>query len=100
MTEGTGTVAGGLARLGLQLPPPPAPVAAFEPYVRHGGTIYVSGQIAARDGRLVATGHLGAEVDLAAGQDAARGGPPEAAGPAPGGPCRPPPGPPPCPPPL
>lgn len=72
MTEGTGTVAGRLARLGLQLPPPTTPVAAFEPYVRHGGTIYVSGQIAVRDGRLVAAGRLGAEVDLAAGQDAAR----------------------------
>ncbi|HEY1823872.1 MAG TPA: RidA family protein [Trebonia sp.] len=58
MTEGTGTVAGRLARLGLQLPPPPVPVATFEPYVRHGGTIYVSGQIAVRDGRLVAAGRL------------------------------------------
>lgn len=72
MTEGTGTVADRLARLGLRLPPPPAPIAAFEPYVRHGGTIYISGQIAVRDGRLVAAGRLGAEVELAAGQDAAR----------------------------
>jgi len=72
MAEGTGTVADRLARLGLRLPPPPAPVAAFEPYVRHGSTIYTSGQIAVRDGHLVATGRLGAEVDLAAGQDAAR----------------------------
>jgi len=72
MTEGTGTVASRLARLGLQLPPPPASVAAFEPYIWHGGTIYISGQIAVRDGRLVATGRLGDEVDLAAGQDAAR----------------------------
>jgi len=72
MNERTGTVADRLARLGLQLPPPPAPVAAFEPYVRHGGTIYISGQIATRDGRLVAAGRLGAEVDLVAGQDAAR----------------------------
>jgi enamine deaminase RidA (YjgF/YER057c/UK114 family) len=72
MNERTGTVADRLAHLGLQLPPPPAPVAAFEPYVRHGGTIYISGQIATRDGRLVAAGRLGAEVDLVAGQDAAR----------------------------
>ena len=72
MNERTGTVADRLARLGLQLPPPPAPVAAFEPYVRHGGTIYISGQIATRDGRLAAAGRLGAEVDLVAGQDAAR----------------------------
>jgi len=72
MNERTGTVADRLARLGLQLPPPPAPVAAFEPYVRHGRTIYISGQIATRDGRLVAAGRLGAGVDLVAGQDAAR----------------------------
>jgi enamine deaminase RidA (YjgF/YER057c/UK114 family) len=72
MSEGTGTVADRLARLGLELPEPPAPVAAFEPYVRHGNTIYTSGQIATRSGHLVATGRLGAEVDLATGQDAAR----------------------------
>jgi enamine deaminase RidA (YjgF/YER057c/UK114 family) len=74
MNEPTGTAADRLARLGLQLPPPPAPVAAFEPYVRHGSTIYTSGQIATRDGHLVAAGRLGAEVDLAAGRDAARPG--------------------------
>ncbi|MEV0032574.1 RidA family protein [Nocardia sp. NPDC050793] len=61
-----------LARLGLTLPAPPEPVAAFQPYARAGATVYVSGQIATRDGRLVATGRLGAEVDLATGQDAAR----------------------------
>ena len=72
MNERTGTVADRLARLGMQLPPPPAPVAAFEPYVRHGGTIYISGQIATRDGRPAAAGRLGAGVDLVAGQDAAR----------------------------
>jgi enamine deaminase RidA (YjgF/YER057c/UK114 family) len=72
MNERAGTVADRLARLGLQIPPAEPPVAAFEPYVRHGSTIYVSGQIATRDGHLVAAGRLGAEVDLAAGQDAAR----------------------------
>jgi enamine deaminase RidA (YjgF/YER057c/UK114 family) len=72
MNEQTGTVADRLARLGLRLPPPPGAVAAFEPYVRHGDTVYISGQIATRDGHLVAAGRLGAEVDLAAGQDAAR----------------------------
>jgi enamine deaminase RidA (YjgF/YER057c/UK114 family) len=56
MNERTGTVADRLARLGLQLPPPPAPVATFEPYVRHGSTIYTSGQIATWEGHLVAAG--------------------------------------------
>ena len=48
-----------LARLDLRLPAPPAAVAAFEPVARLGTTVYVSGQIATRDGELVATGHLG-----------------------------------------
>jgi enamine deaminase RidA (YjgF/YER057c/UK114 family) len=51
---------------------PPTAVAAFQPFVRHGTIVYVSGQIATRDGVLVATGRLGAEIDLATGQDAAR----------------------------
>jgi len=61
-----------LARLGLELPPPPPPVAGFQPYVRSGTSVYVSGQIATRNGELVATGRLGAAVDVATGQDAAR----------------------------
>ena len=62
-----------LARLGLHLSPPGAAIGAVEPYVRHGNIIYTSGQIATRDGHLVATGRLGADdVDLATGQDAAR----------------------------
>lgn len=61
-----------LAHLGLTLPVPPPAIAAFQPYVRVDTTVYVSGQIAALDGQPVATGRLGAEVDLAAGQDSAR----------------------------
>ena len=61
-----------LARLGLELPAPPAAVAAFQPYVRSGTTVYVSGQIATRNAELVATGRLGADVDADTGHDAAR----------------------------
>jgi enamine deaminase RidA (YjgF/YER057c/UK114 family) len=61
-----------LASLGLVLPEPPAAVAAFEPFVLVGDTVYTSGQIATRDGKLVATGVLGVEVDVAGGQQAAR----------------------------
>ena len=61
-----------LARQGLTLPDPPAAVAAFAPFVRSGSTVYVSGQIAIRDGRLVASGRLGDDVDIAGGQEAAR----------------------------
>jgi enamine deaminase RidA (YjgF/YER057c/UK114 family) len=66
------TVEERLARLGLTLPDAPAAVAAFQPYARWGTSVYVSGQIAARDGQLVATGRLGVDVDLAVGVEAAR----------------------------
>lgn len=67
--DGTGAT-GWLARLGLRLPP--AAIGAVEPYVVHGGLVHTSGQLALRDGRLVATGRLGDGVDLATGQEAAR----------------------------
>jgi enamine deaminase RidA (YjgF/YER057c/UK114 family) len=67
-----GTAEKRLAELGLELPDPPAAVAAFEPVVRAGNTVYVSGQVATRDDELVATGHLGADLDVAAGKEAAR----------------------------
>jgi enamine deaminase RidA (YjgF/YER057c/UK114 family) len=61
-----------LADLGLVLPRPPASVGTFRPYLRIGSTVYTSGQIATVDGRLVATGRLGDDVDVATGQHAAR----------------------------
>ncbi len=51
-----------LAALGLTLPPVTAPVAAYVPAVRTGAYIYVSGQVPVADGKLVATGKVGAEV--------------------------------------
>ncbi|MEQ1669576.1 MAG: RidA family protein [Hyphomicrobium sp.] len=61
-----------LKALGLQLPPAPAPVANYVPYLRAGDQLFISGQIAkAGDGRI-ATGTLGAGLDVAAGQEAAR----------------------------
>lgn len=66
------TVDDRLAELGIALPDPPRPLAAFEPFVRSGVLVYTSGQIAERDGELVASGVLGADLDVAAGQDAAR----------------------------
>jgi enamine deaminase RidA (YjgF/YER057c/UK114 family) len=51
-----------LAALGLTLPPVTTPVAAYVPAVRTGAYIYVSGQVPVADGKLVATGKVGAEV--------------------------------------
>jgi enamine deaminase RidA (YjgF/YER057c/UK114 family) len=64
-------IAAKLADLGLTLPQPAAPVAAYVPVVEHGGLLHISGQLPFRDGALV-TGRLGTDLDEAAGYDAAR----------------------------
>ena len=61
-----------LAALGLELPPVPAPVAAYVPAVSHGGLIYSSGQLPMVAGSVVLTGKVGSEVDPDQAQDAAR----------------------------
>lgn len=61
-----------LAELGITLPTPPAPVASYVPFVHVGDFLIVSGQIPLEDGKLKYTGKLGADVDLATGQAAAR----------------------------
>jgi enamine deaminase RidA (YjgF/YER057c/UK114 family) len=61
-----------LAELGLALPAPAAPVAAYVPTVEVGGFLYVSGQVSFVDGALV-KGRLGENVSLEEGVVAARG---------------------------
>lgn len=61
-----------LAELGITLPEAPAPAAAYVPVVRTGDLLFVSGQVAAADGSLVATGKVGAAVDLETAQRCAR----------------------------
>ncbi len=61
-----------LAELGLTLPAPAAPVAAYVPTVEAGGFLYVSGQISFVDGTLV-KGRLGETLSLEEGVIAARG---------------------------
>lgn len=51
-----------LAELGIELPPVAAPVAAYLPAVRTGSLVYTSGQLPTVDGKLPATGRVGAEV--------------------------------------
>jgi enamine deaminase RidA (YjgF/YER057c/UK114 family) len=61
-----------LAELGITLPQPAAPVAAYVPAVEHGGLLHISGQISfAEDGSLI-KGRLGEDVDLDGGVEAAR----------------------------
>ena len=50
-----------LAELGLTLPTPAAPVAAYVPVVIAGGLAHVSGQVSMKDGQLI-KGRLGENV--------------------------------------
>ena len=51
-----------LADLGLALPAAVVPLAAYVPTVRTGSYVYTSGQIPLRDGQVLATGKVGAEI--------------------------------------
>ncbi|MEU1733486.1 RidA family protein [Streptosporangium sp. NPDC020145] len=51
-----------LSELGLTLPKVVAPLAAYVPAVRSGNHVYTSGQLPVVDGKLLATGKVGAEV--------------------------------------
>ncbi len=61
-----------LAELGLVLPAPAAPVAAYVPTVELGGFLYVSGQVSFVDGKLI-KGRLGEDLSLEQGIIAAQG---------------------------
>lgn len=61
-----------IAQMGITLPEAAAPAANYLSYMRSGELIMTSGQLPLRDGTLVATGRLGAELDLSQGQEAAK----------------------------
>ena len=61
-----------LAELGLTLPQPAAPVASYVPAVLSGNLLYLSGQISFAENGSLITGRLGEDMDLEAGQAAAR----------------------------
>ena len=61
-----------LQELGVSLPAPAVPVAAYVPCVRTGSLVYVSGQVPVLDGKPSHLGHLGDDVDLEDGRAAAR----------------------------
>jgi enamine deaminase RidA (YjgF/YER057c/UK114 family) len=62
-----------LHELGITLPDIPAPRWAYVPCVRSGDLLFVSGQIGIREGKVMHPGKLGRDVDVPAGQEAARG---------------------------
>lgn len=61
-----------LASLGLVLPAPPKPVAAYIPWRRTGNLIFTAGQIAYLDGKLMAIGSCPTQVSLETAQACAR----------------------------
>lgn len=61
-----------LKELGIALPPAAKPVAAYVPATQIGDYIYTSGQLPSIDGKLSATGKLGAQVDEQTGYEAAK----------------------------
>lgn len=61
-----------LAKLGLSLPKPAEPVAAYVPCVRTGNLVFVAGQLPFVEGKLTKTGKLGAGVTLEEAQALAR----------------------------
>ncbi|MCX7558464.1 RidA family protein [Sulfitobacter sp. F26204] len=65
------SIANRLAELGVTLPDAPAPAANYVPYVQVGNMVYVSGQISNGPDGLI-TGKLGADMDVAAGAEAAK----------------------------
>jgi enamine deaminase RidA (YjgF/YER057c/UK114 family) len=61
-----------LAELKLTLPPAPKPVATYVTAVRLGDLLYVSGHGPLRPDGTLHTGKVGADLDVAAGQAAAK----------------------------
>lgn len=64
------TIEQNLKALGYDLPKPVAPLASYVPVTRSGNLLYVSGQLSTGADGLV-KGHLGKDLDVAAGQKAA-----------------------------
>ncbi len=69
--EPAATIDDRLAQLGIALPSPNPPVAAYVPTVEAGGLLFVSGQIPFKDGNPM-LGRLGEDRDLEFGKAAAR----------------------------
>ncbi|MFU8873903.1 RidA family protein [Micromonospora sp. SL4-19] len=61
-----------LAELGLTLPEVVPPVASYVPAVQSGQHLYLSGQLPMAEGKLLATGKVGAGVSAEQGKDLAQ----------------------------
>lgn len=59
-------------KLGLNLPPAPAPLGVYKPYVVDGKYLYLSGHGPVQDDKSLIIGRIGADMDKDAGKLAAR----------------------------
>ncbi|MEA3044829.1 MAG: hypothetical protein QOH47_2667 [Sphingomonadales bacterium] len=67
----TSTISDRLAALGIRLPEPAAPVAAYVPTVEAAGMLFISGQLPFREDGSLITGRLGEDYDIEHGRAAA-----------------------------
>jgi enamine deaminase RidA (YjgF/YER057c/UK114 family) len=68
----TGNVDSRLKSLGIELPQPPKPLAAYVGFVREGDLVFVSGQLPMVGGMVSMSGLLGRNVTIEQGAEAAR----------------------------
>lgn len=61
-----------LKEAGYDLPQAASPAANYVPYILENGQLYISGQIPFLNGEKMHQGRLGEDLDLTAGQEAAR----------------------------
>jgi enamine deaminase RidA (YjgF/YER057c/UK114 family) len=61
-----------LKEMGIELPTPPAPVAAYVPVVQTGNLCFVSGQLPMKDGRIMATGAIPSPCSVEDAKEGAR----------------------------
>lgn len=67
-----GTIDKRLGDLGIELPPANAPAGNYDPFVRTGDLLFISGQIPVIDGKPAFIGTLGSELNVEDGAMAAR----------------------------
>lgn len=61
-----------LSDLGVTLPAAAAPAANYVPFMTSGNFVFTAGQLPLKDGKLIASGLVGRDVDTEAAKEAAR----------------------------
>jgi enamine deaminase RidA (YjgF/YER057c/UK114 family) len=67
-----GNIENKLSALGIQLPEPPKPLAAYIAAKQTGNLVFTAGQLPMVDGNLIATGLLGRDIEVEAAKAAAQ----------------------------